>query len=137
MFRNPDNDGLRALLQRTKTIAVVGLSPNPDRPSHRIGKRLKEWGYRVVPVRPALDEVLGEKAYPNLTAMPFKPDLVDVFRSPDQVDPVVDECIALGIPALWLQEGVVNEAAARRAQAAGIEVVMDRCISVDYRRLMT
>ena len=135
-FRNPDSDGLRALLERTKTVAVVGLSPNPDRPSHRIGKRLKEWGYRVVPVRPALDEVLGEKAYPNLTAIPFKPDLVDVFRSPDQVDPVVDECIALGIPALWLQEGVVNEAAALRAQAAGIEVVMDRCISVDYRRLM-
>ena len=135
-FRNPDSDGLRALLERTKTVAVVGLSPNPDRPSHRIGRRLKEWGYRVVPVRPALDEVLGEKAYPNLTAIPFKPDLVDVFRSPDQVDPVVDECIALGIPALWLQEGVVNEAAALRAQAAGIEVVMDRCISVDYRRLM-
>lgn len=136
-FRNPDADGLRALLKRAKTIAVVGLSPNPDRPSHRIGRRLKEWGYRVVPVRPALDEVLGEKAYPNLASIPFKPDLVDVFRSPDQVDPVVDECIALGIPALWLQEGVVNEAAARRAQAAGIEVVMDRCISVDYRRLMT
>ena len=135
-FRNPDSDGLRALLKRAKTVAVVGLSPNPDRPSHRIGKRLKEWGYRVVPVRPALDEVLGEKAYPNLAAIPFKPDLVDVFRSPDQVDPVVDECIALGIPALWLQEGVVNEAAALRAQAAGIEVVMDRCISVDYRRLM-
>lgn len=135
-FRNPDGDGLRALLKRAKTIAVVGLSPNPDRPSHRIGKRLKEWGYRVVPVRPALDTVLGEKAYPNLTAIPFKPDLVDVFRSPDQVDPVVDECIALGIPALWLQEGVVNEPAALRAQAAGIEVVMDRCISVDYRRLL-
>ena len=135
-FRNPDSDGLRALLERTKTVAVVGLSPNPDRPSHRIGKRLKEWGYRVVPVRPALDEVLGEKAYPNLASIPFKPDLVDVFRSPDQVDAVVDECIALGIPALWLQEGVVNEAAELRAQAAGIEVVMDRCISVDYRRLM-
>lgn len=135
-FRNPDSDGLRALLKRAKTVAVVGLSPNPDRPSHRIGKRLKEWGYRVVPVRPAVGEVLGEKAYPNLAAIPFKPDLVDVFRSPDQVDAVVDECIALGLPALWLQEGVVNEAAALRAQAAGIEVVMDRCISVDYRRLM-
>ncbi len=137
MFRNPSAEELRALLAGAKTIAVVGLSPNPERPSHRIARRLQQWGYRVVPVRPAVAEVLGEKAYARLADVPTAIDIVDVFRAADRVDPVVDECIALGLPALWLQEGIVNEPAAQRAAAAGIRVVMDRCISVDYRRLMT
>lgn len=132
-----DDATLRALLAGAKTIAVVGLSPNPDRPSHRIARRLQQWGYRVVPIRPAVREVLGEKAYARLADVPERIDLVDVFRAADRLDPVVDECIALGLPALWIQEGIVNESAARRATAAGIQVVMDRCISVDYRRLMT
>lgn len=136
MFRNPPDDQLRALLAAAKTIAVVGLSPNPDRPSHRIARRLQQWGYRIVPVRPAVREVLGEPAYARLADVPAKIDLVDVFRAADRIDPVVDECIALGLPALWIQEGIVNEAAAQRATAAGMQVVMDRCISVDYRRLM-
>jgi predicted CoA-binding protein len=136
VFRNPPDDVLRALLTTAKTIAVVGLSPRPERPSHRIGRRLQQWGYRVVPVRPAVTEVLGEKAYARLADVPVRIDLVDVFRAADKLDPVVDECIALKIPALWIQEGIVNEAAAARAQAAGIAVVMDRCISVEYRKLM-
>lgn len=136
MFENPSGDEMRALLAGAKTIAVVGLSPNPERPSHRIARRLQQWGYRVVPVRPALAEVLGEKAYARLSQVPGKIDLVNVFRAADQLDPVVDDCIALHVPALWIQEGIVNEAAAGRAQAAGIMVVMDRCISVEYRRLM-
>lgn len=136
MFRNPSDEELRALLAAAKTIAVVGLSPNPERPSHRIARRLQQWGYRVVPVRPAVREVLGEPAYARLADVPAKIDLVDVFRAADRIDPVVDECIALGLPALWIQEGIVNEAAAQRATAAGMQVVMDRCISVDYRRLM-
>lgn len=136
MFRNPPQDELRALLQRARTIAVVGCSPNPDRPSHRIARRLQQWGYRVIPVRPAVKEVLGEKAYPRLADVPEKIDLVDVFRAADQLDPVVDEAIALGLPALWIQEGIVNEPAAERAVAAGLTVVMDRCISVEYRKLM-
>jgi predicted CoA-binding protein len=136
MFRNPPEEEMRALLSGAKTIAVVGLSPDPDRPSHRIARRLQQWGYRVVPVRPAVQEVLGEKAYARLADVTVKIDLVDVFRAADQLDPVVDECIALGLPVLWIQEGIVNEPAAARALAAGIKVVMDRCISVEYRKLM-
>ncbi|HSH07644.1 MAG TPA: CoA-binding protein [Burkholderiales bacterium] len=136
MFANPSDAAVRACLARTKTIAVVGLSPRPDRPSHRIARRLQQWGYRVIPVRPAVSEVLGEKAYARLADVPQKIDLVDVFRAADQVGPIVEQCIALGIPAVWIQLGIVNEAAAARAQSAGLFVVMDRCISVDYRRLM-
>ena len=136
MFRNPANEEIRDLLARTRTIAVVGLSPRPERPSHRIARRLQSWGYRVVPVRPALREVLGEKAYPRLADVPARIDLVDVFRATEQVGPIVDECIALGLSAIWIQEGIVNEPAAERARAAGMVVVMDRCISVEYRRLM-
>ncbi len=136
MFENPSGDEMRALLAGAKTIAVVGLSPNPERPSHRIARRLQQWGYRVIPVRPAVAEVLGEKAYARLSQVPGNIDLVNVFRAADRLDAVVDDCIALHLPALWIQEGIVNEAAAGRAQAAGIKVVMDRCISVEYRRLM-
>ena len=136
MFENPADDELRALLARVKTVAVVGLSPNAARPSHRIAKRLQEWGYRVIPVRPAVSEVLGERAYACLSDVPGPVDLVDVFRSADEIGPIVDECIALRLPAIWIQQGIVNEEAAGRARAAGMTVVMDRCIAVDWRRLM-
>ena len=136
VFANPPDEALRALLQRVRTIAVVGLSPLPARPSHRIARRLQEWGYRVIPVRPAVAEVLGEKAYAGLRELPERPDLVNVFRAAEQIDPVVDDCIALGLGAIWIQQGIVNTPAAQRARAAGLFVVMDRCISIDYRRLM-
>lgn len=136
MFRNPSDAEIRALLARVKTIAVVGASARPERPSHRIAQRLLAWGYRMIPVRPAVSEVLGQKAYARLAEVPEPIDLVDVFRNPEDAGPVVDECIALGLPAVWLQEGVINEAAALRAQAAGLLVVMDRCISTEYRKLM-
>ena len=136
MFRNPANEEIRDLLARTRTIAVVGLSPRPERPSHRIARRLQSWGYRVIPVRPAVSEVLGEKAYPRLADVPHRIDLVDVFRAAEQLGPIVEQCIALGLRAIWIQEGIVNEPAAERARAAGMLVVMDRCISVEYRRLM-
>lgn len=135
MFSNPSGEQIRALLARVKTIAVVGLSPRPERPSHRIARRLQEWGYRVIPVRPGPAAVLGETAYAKLADLPQKPDLVNVFRSAGQVGKVVDECIALGLPAIWIQHGIVNEQAAERAGAAGMFVVMDRCISVEYRKL--
>ena len=135
-FQNPSAEQIRALLQRIKRIAVVGLSPNPARPSHDVARSLQEFGYRIVPVRPAVDEVLGEKAYPDLRSVPGPVDLVDVFRAPEHVDGIVDDCIAIHAPALWLQEGVVNEPAAERARQAGIMVVMDRCIYKDYRALM-
>jgi predicted CoA-binding protein len=136
MFSNPPPDEIRSLLTRVRTIAVVGLSPRPERPSHRIGRRLQEWGYRVIPVRPAVAEVLGERAYARLSDLPDKPDLVDVFRAARGIGPIVEECIALGIPAIWIQQGIINEPAAQRARDAGMFVVMDRCISVEYRRLM-
>lgn len=135
-FENPSPDALRELLQRVKTIAVVGLSPNPERPSYRIASRLQGWNYRIIPVHPEADTVLGEKAYKSLADIPVSIDLVDVFRPADAVAGVVEECIAAGLPAIWIQERIVNEDAAQRARAAGMFVVMDRCISKDYRSLM-
>lgn len=136
MFANPSPDQIRSLLQRVKTIAVVGLSPRPDRPSYRVSRAMQGFGYRIVPVRPAVAEILGEKAWARLSEIPFAVDMVDVFRAGDQVGPIVDECIALGVKHLWLQDGVINEAAALRARAAGITVVMDRCVWRDYMDLV-
>jgi predicted CoA-binding protein len=136
VYTHPDADSLRQLLQEVKTIAVVGLSPKSSRPSHHVAAAMQGFGYRIIPVRPAVDEVLGETAYPDLYALPLKPDLVDVFRAPEHVMPVVEACIEMEIKAIWLQDGVVNEPAAQKATAAGITVIMDRCIYRDYMRLM-
>jgi predicted CoA-binding protein len=136
-FQNPSTEEIRALLDRIETVAVVGLSPKPDRPSYRVASALQGFGYRIVPVRPATDEVLGEKAYSSLAEVPGDIDLVDVFRAPEHVDPIVDACIERGVPAIWLQEGVVNEAAAERAREAGMFVVMDRCMYKDYKAFMS
>ena len=135
-FDNPDDQTLRALLRRIRTIAVVGLSPNPQRPSHGVSRHLQRFGYRVVPVRPGIESVLGERAYGDLRDVPFAVDLVDVFRAPQHVEPIVDACIERAIPAIWLQLGVVNEAAAHKARAAGMTVVMDRCLYQEYLRLI-
>lgn len=134
-FENPDDDVLKRLFEKTETIAVVGLSPKASRPSYGVARALQRFGYKIIPVRPAIKEVLGEPAYATLEEVPEPIDLVDVFRAPEHVDAIVDSCIALRIPAIWLQEGVVNEAAAARARAAGITVVMDRCTYKDYVRL--
>jgi uncharacterized protein len=136
MFQNPPPDEIRALLREVKSIAVLGLSDNPARPSFRVAQAMQGFGYRIVPVRPAQTEVLGEKAYASLAELPMVPDLVDVFRAPEHVPAIVDECIAKGVKKLWLQEGVVNEAAAEKARAAGMTVVMDRCIFKEYLALM-
>jgi len=136
VFENPGADERRELLQKVKTIAVVGLSPKADRPSYGVAKAMQRFGYRIIPVRPALDQVLGETAYPSLKDVPEKIDLVDVFRAAEHLDGVVDECLALNLPAIWIQEGIVNEAAAERAKAAGMTVVMDRCIYKDYVALL-
>ena len=132
MFINPSPEALRELLKKTRNIAVVGLSPKPDRPSYAVAKAMQGFGYRILPVRPATAEVLGEKAYAKLAEVPEKIDLVNVFRAAEHLDEIVDECLALGIPAIWIQEGIVNAAAAQRAHAAGMTVVMDRCIYKDY-----
>ncbi|MBW8330113.1 MAG: CoA-binding protein [Thiobacillus sp.] len=136
-FANPDDTPLRALLDRVKTIAVVGLSPQPARPSYRVAQAMQRYGYRIVPVRPLVDEVLGEKAYASLADIPFPVDLVDVFRAAEHVPAIVEQCLALHLPAIWIQEGIVHEAAAREAQAGGMTVVMDRCLLKEYVRLFT
>ncbi|GAB1413751.1 CoA-binding protein [Candidatus Desulfobacillus denitrificans] len=135
MFCNPPPEEICALLREAKTIAVVGLSPNPARPAFRIAQALQRFGYRVIPVRPKVESVLGEKAYGSLSEVPEKIDLVDVFRAPEHVGPLVDECLRLGIRRIWLQDGVVNEEAAEKAVAGGMTVVMDRCIWRDLENL--
>lgn len=127
-FSNPSTEEIRQLLQTVRTIAVVGLSPNESRPSFGVARGLQSRGYRIIPVRPLVDEVLGEKAWPDLESLPERPDIVDVFRASEHVPAIVDSCIRLGIKRIWLQDGVINEEAALRAQQAGIQVVMDRCI---------
>jgi hypothetical protein len=134
MFENPGRAERCALLGSVKNIAVVGLSPNPARPSHAIGAGMQKFGFNIIPVRPALKEVLGQKAYARLRDVDVTIDLVNVFRAAQFIDAIADECIALKVPALWIQEGIVNEPAARRARAAGMTVIMDRCIYRDYRR---
>lgn len=133
-FENPSPNEIRALLNRIKTVAVVGLSPLHYRPSHRVGKALRHFGYRVIPVNPSADQVFGGKSYPDLASVPVPIDLVDVFRASQHVAGIVDQCIDLELPALWLQDGVIDEQAALRAQKAGIMVVMNRCIYRDFIR---
>ena len=113
------------LLKESKVIAVVGLSPNPQRDSHGVAKYLQEQGYRVVPVNPNVEEVLGEKSYPDLMSIPFHVDMVDIFRRSDHVTPIVQEAIKIGAKSIWMQEGVVNQEAAALARRAGLDVVMD------------
>jgi predicted CoA-binding protein len=135
-FVNPDAREIRDLLVRVRNIAVVGLSPKPARPSHSVAAALQEFGYRVLPVRPAVERILGEPVYRNLGDVPERIDLVNVFRASAHVKAVVERCIELSLPALWLQDGIVDEAAALRAREAGIFVVMDRCIYRDHRALI-
>ncbi len=118
---------IRDLLKGSRTIAVVGLSDNPDRDSHRVSAYLQRAGYRIIPVNPALTEVLGEKCFASLRDIKEPVDLVDVFRRSEFVPPIVDDAIAIGAKAVWMQDGVVHEEAAERARAAGLAVVMDDC----------
>ena len=135
MFANPSLDEIRQLLSAVKSIAVVGYSPKPQRPSNEVAAALQARGYRIIPVRPGINEGLGEKAYARVKDLPEVPDLVDVFRAAEAVDAIVDDCIVLGVKNLWLQDGVINEPAALRARAAGMTVVMDRCTLRDQRLL--
>lgn len=131
---------LRALLEDARTIAVVGLSPRPTRPSHEVASYLQAAGYRIVPVNPGHDRILGERCYPTLSAAAARAgeriDIVNVFRRSELVGPIVDEAIALKVRLVWLQVGVADEAACARAEAAGIPCVMDRCLMVDHRMLV-
>ena len=118
-------DVVEEQLTKSRVIAVVGLSPNPERDSHRVAKYLQGQGYRVIPVNPMADEVLGQKSYPDLSSVPEPVDMVDIFRRSELVMPVVEEAIQVGAKYIWMQDGVVNEDAARMAQEAGLGVVMD------------
>ena len=126
---------LRRILKTNHTIAVVGLSADWYRPSYFAAKYMQEHGFRIIPVNPKYDESLGEKCYPTLKAIPEQVDIVDVFRKPDDCVPIAQDAVAIGAKVLWLQLGVVNEEAARVAQAGGLEVVMDRCVKIEYARL--
>src|SRR5262249_29178300 len=126
-------DPIRQLLASAKTIAVVGLSSNPLRSSHGVSAYMQDRGYKIIPVNPNIRQALGEEAYPSLLEVPYKIDIVNVFRRPEFVEAVVDHAIQQKIPAVWMQEGVIHQAAAAKAEAAGIFVVMDRCILQEHR----
>ena len=130
-----DVAGLRRVLQDNRVIAVVGLSPNWNRPSYFAAKYMLAHGYTVIPVNPGATEILGQKCYPDLAAIPVRVDLVDVFRKPEDAGPIADEAIRIGAKCLWLQLGVINREAADKAAAAGLDVVMDRCVKIEYARL--
>jgi uncharacterized protein len=127
-------DKIADVLKRAKNIAVVGLSDSPLRPSHGVAAYLQSAGYRIIPVNPDITEALGEKSYPSLLDVPEKIDIVDVFRRPENVPPVVEQAIELKVPCVWMQEGVVHEQMAEKARNAGIMVVMDRCILKEHRK---
>jgi predicted CoA-binding protein len=130
---SPAPDPIRELLKRAKTIAVVGLSNSPLRPSHGVSAYMQTQGYRIIPVNPEIKGALGEKAYLSLRDVPEKIDIVNIFRRPEFVGEIVDQAIELKIPAIWMQEEVINEAAAEKARKAGVLVVMDRCILKEHK----
>ena len=124
------------VLRKYRTIAVVGASSDPEKPAHYVPAFLQQHGYRIIPVNPNEADVLGEKSYPDLASVPDAVEVVEIFRRSEDVPPVVEEAIRIGAKAVWMQEGIVHEAAARRAAEAGLEVVMDRCMKTELRELM-
>jgi len=124
----PPSDAADRILESARTIAVVGLSPDPRRPSHGVARYLQRVGYRIIPINPKVDEVLGERAYPSLRDVADPVDVVDVFRRSEFVGPIVDDAIAMRAHAVWLQDGVIDRLAAERARKAGLDVVMDDCM---------
>lgn len=133
MASSPQTDSVTELLERAKIIAVVGLSDNPLRPSYGVSAYMQSQGYRIIPVNPRIDSCLGEKAYASLLDVPEKIDIVNIFRRPEFVEEVVDQSIRLKVPAIWMQEDVIDENAAEKARRAGIFVVMDLCILKEHR----
>jgi len=124
------------VLKSSRVVAIVGLSSKPGRDSLRVGKYLKSKGFKVIPVNPGEKEVVGETSYPDLTSIPVPVDVVDIFRKPEDVPPIVEEAIKIGAKAVWMQEGIINEAAAQRAREAGLNVVMDHCMRKEYIKLV-
>lgn len=133
---NPDQETLRRILRETRVIAVVGLADRPEMPSYQVAQYLQRAGYQIVPVNPWAGAALGQQGYPDLLSIPFQIDLVDIFRRSEHVGPHVDEAIQKRVPVVWMQMGIRNEEAARRAIAAGLTVVMDRCTKIDHAVLL-
>lgn len=133
---NPTDREIRQILETARTIAIVGLSDKPERDSHQVAAYLQAHGYRVIPVNPMVSGILGEKSYPSVSSIPEQIDVVDVFRKPDAVMEIVEDAIQAGASAVWLQLGVVNLEAAGRAAEAGLQVVMDRCMKIEHKRLL-
>lgn len=133
---NADSEEIRRILSTYKTVAVIGISPKEHRPSHWIAQYLKEQGYRVIGVNPGHEQILGEKVYPSLSEVPEPVDIVDIFRRPEAVDEIVEEAIAKKAKVIWMQEGIVNNQAAQRARAAGLTVVMNKCIYKEHQTLI-
>ena len=134
LARYQDARTIREILLSARTVAVVGLSPNPLRPSNFVGYYLQRHGYRIVPVNPREREILGETSYPSLTDIPFPVDVVDVFRQPDAVPAIAREAVQIGAKALWLQFGVISQEGADIAEQGGLKVIMDRCMKVEHAR---
>ncbi len=135
-FKNPSDDVIKSILKRAKRIAIVGLSANPKRESYRVGAYLKEKGYEIIPVNPKYNEVMGCACYPSLKDVPAgNIDIVDIFRRPEAVEAIVEDAIKVKAPVFWMQLGVVNEKAAKKAEKAGMTVIMNRCIYVEMERL--
>jgi hypothetical protein len=127
---------MKEILLSAKTIATVGLSSNPEKESYGVAQYLKSQGYHVIPVNPTAPEILGEKSYPDLESIPERIDVVQVFRKPEDVPPVVDGAIKAGAKVVWMQEGIINEESAQKARAAGLQVIMDACMRETHKRLM-
>jgi len=130
-----DIDTLKRILTENKTIAVAGLSAKWNRPSHFAAKYMKEHGYKIIPVNPAYEEILGERCYPSLLDIPEPVDIVDIFRHPKDIPPIVEDAIKIGAKVVWMQLTVEHEEAAKRAREAGLEVVMNRCVKIEHGRL--
>jgi len=132
------DEEIKEVLRSSKTVAVIGISPKEDRPSYGVASYLKSKGYRIIPVRPDGDEILGEKVYHSLTEIPgeIEIDVVDIFRKSEDVPPVVEEAIHRGAKVVWMQEGIVNQEARAKAEKAGLKVVMDRCTKKEHQRLL-
>ncbi len=127
-----DMTEIKNIIAETRIIAIVGLSPKENRPSNMVGRYMQEAGFTIIPVNPGQTEILGETCYASLTDIPVKVDMVDIFRRPEDVVPIVDEAIAIGAKSVWMQQGIVNEESAQKAQDAGLSVVMDRCVKIDH-----
>ena len=132
---NPPEEEVRKILSTLRTVAIVGLSNNPDRDSFRVGAYLQEHGYRIVPVNPSVPEILGERCYPDLISIPFPVEIVDIFRKIEAIPSIVEEAIRIGAKAIWMQLGLAHQVSAQKARAAGLRVVQSRCIKVEHARM--